>query len=952
MRPRLPSPRALLIVAAIVVALVGLYALAGFVLLPRWLKAEATQRVQAGLGRTLALGEVAFNPFTLTLEIRDARLPDADGAPLLAFRRFAVNAQLASLWHRGAVLRSIALEGPVVRAVLRADGSLNLADLARLAPPAGAEASTTAPAPLRLAIGEFALSGGEIAFADQRHARPFETRLAPVAFTLRAFSTFEADDNAWHFNARSEAGETLDLGGTLFLSPLRAQGTLALGAVKAATLASYLGDALPFDLADGELALQGGFRFASGAAPDPATSLALDLQSLDVDRLALKARGDDQETLRLDRIELRGGQADLVRRDVRLESVAVRGGRLALWRDAAGGNSISALLPAAPPAPDGPAPAPSPPSSPAPAAPGPAWHFALRESGLEQLAVSFEDRGLASRPRLDVAALAVKTGALSSDLAQPVEATVDLTLASGGTLAATATVTPQTAVARGTLRLADVDLRPVQPWLARATQLTLQSGRASAELDVARDAKGVFTAAGTLGVADFATRDTSLRQDFLKWKQLRLTGVNWRSEPLRLRIREVVAQAPYARVIVSPERHLNVSTVLSPPGTPLPAAPDEDADAPASSPPPAATVPTPGSAPDIAIGSVRITGGSANFADLWIKPNFAVALQDLEGTVQGLSSRADSRAVVDIRGTVDRYAPALISGEVNPLAAEVYSDLHLNFRNLEMTTANPYSGHFAGYRIEKGKLNVDLNYRIDKRRIDAHNKFVIDQLQLGEKVDSPDATSLPVRLAVALMKDRHGVIDIDLPVTGSLDDPKFRVGPLIWKAFVNLIVKAATAPFALLGSLFGGGDEVNQLLFTPGSAALDETAQTRLTALRKGLVERPGLSLEVPTGWSAADREALLDARLPAAVEAAWQQRRPKKDAVATPGQLEALRAEVRGTLVVSDEELTALGRARAAAMQDALLAGGEVDPARVFVINVPPLAAQGERVRLDLTLK
>lgn len=936
-------------------ALVAIYALAGFFALPRWLASTASERVQAALGRPLSLGEVAFNPFTLTLTVREAVLPDADGGPLAGFRRLEVNASLASIWRRGVVLESIAIDAPVVRAVLRPDGTLNLADLARLAPPDEPAPSPPPPAaPLRLAIGELTIGAGELAFVDRRRDRPFEARLTPVDFTLRAFSTFETRDNAWHFDARSAAGETVAFDGAVFLAPLRSRGTFALGAVKAATLASYLGDALPFELADGELALRGGFDVDTA---DGATQLAVNLQSLDVDRLRLKARGAADDTVQLDRIELRDGAADLVARQVRLGSLQVTGGRVALWREASGLTSIDALLgigtaSAADPTNGGGAV-----DGPAPGASSPVWRFDLAKAGVQQLAVSFEDRSLANRPRIELASVSVEAASLSSDLARPVDARLKVEVASGGTLDVDARVQPDSLETQGKLRLAELDLRPSQPWLARATQITLQGGRASAELAFDRDARGVMNASGTFGVTDFATRDGALKQDFVKWKRLRLDGLSWRSEPMRLRIRDVVAEAPYARVVISPERHLNLATLLSPPGTPPPASRDEDDEgSEAASTVSGTTRPARGPAADVAVERVRIDGGSAHFADLWIKPNFSVALQDLAGTVRGLSSRDDTRAVVDIKGTVDRYAPVTISGEVNPLAAEVYSDLHMDFRNLEMTTATPYSGHFAGYKIEKGKLNVDLNYRIDHRRIDATNKFVIDQLQLGEKVDSPDATSLPVRLAIALLKDRNGVIDIDLPVTGSLDDPKFRVGPLIWKAFVNLIVKAATAPFALLGSLFGGGDEVNQLLFVPGDATLDETARSRLAALRKGLIERPGLSLEIPAGWSEGDRAALVEAELPAAVEAAWElhkkQQKLKADAAATPEQLEALREQVRPTVVVTDDTLVALGRSRASAIQDALLAEGEIDPARVFVINVPPLALQADRVRMDLTLK
>ena len=142
------------------------------------------------------------------------------------------------------------------------------------------------------------------------------------------------------------------------------------------------------------------------------------------------------------------------------------------------------------------------------------------------------------------------------------------------------------------------------------------------------------------------------------------------------------------------------------------------------------------------------------------------------------------------------------------LSAALYTDLAMSFRNIELSTFNPYSGKFAGYNISKGKLTTELHYKVDGRKLDAQHHIIVEQLEFGDKTESKDAVSLPVKLAVALLKDRNGVIDLNLPVTGSLDDPKFKLGPIIWKVFVNILEKAVTAPFALLGSLFGGGPDL------------------------------------------------------------------------------------------------------------------------------------------------
>jgi hypothetical protein len=442
------------------------------------------------------------------------------------------------------------------------------------------------------------------------------------------------------------------------------------------------------------------------------------------------------------------------------------------------------------------------------------------------------------------------------------------------------------------------------------------------------------------------------------------------------------------------------------------------------------TAPGPASGSDmpisIAIDDISIQDGSANYADLWIQPHFAVGIQTLNGYIRGLSSDSRARAKVELNGKVDRYAPVRIWGETNPLASTTYSDIRMQFKGVELTSATPYSGHFAGYKIVKGKLSVDLRYRIENRQLNADHKFVIDQLELGDKVDSPDAVRLPLKLAVALLKDRNGVIDLNLPVTGSLDDPKFRLGPIIWKAVLNLLTKIATAPFALLGHLFGGGEQMNYIDFRPGSAVLEQSEHDKLTALVKALKEKEKLELDVPVTFSPdVDGPALVAAMLNSrlleleSAQAAGSKRGkatapaqgaatassglsalmdsplPSDPALSDPAQRfrllvalhrallgkdaplpepaqvaqdaakkkdlqpdfsaanAALEAAVSGKLTVADGALEVLGKHRARAIQDVLLAGTDIDPARVFVIGSSPKGAPDkDKVRVELALK
>jgi hypothetical protein len=406
----------------------------------------------------------------------------------------------------------------------------------------------------------------------------------------------------------------------------------------------------------------------------------------------------------------------------------------------------------------------------------------------------------------------------------------------------------------------------------------------------------------------------------------------------------------------------------------------------------------------IRIRQVRIEGGRMDFADLSIQPNFAAEVQQLGGTVSGLSTAFSSRATVDLEGRLDEFSPVVISGTVQPFAFDRFTDIGLKFENIALPVFNPYSGQFAGYNIAKGKLTTDLRYRIDARKLDAQHRIRIDQLEWGEASPNKGEATLPVKFATSLLKDRDGVINLDVPVTGTLDDPTLRIGPIVWQIIKNLIVKAVTAPFALLGSLFAGAEDAQFVDFAPGAANLEAAAAGRLAALSKGLVQKPAVSIDIPIGAVAAlDAPALLrqrylelrsatiatvlrrragsDASLPVfealpprqqreVLEALLKElggpqpevpqppappegrSRAEAKALAEAAVIEFLDQAARARVALEDGALATLGRERAAAIQRALLAGNELEPARVYLVTEGKVGDQEGKVRFELGLK
>jgi hypothetical protein len=402
----------------------------------------------------------------------------------------------------------------------------------------------------------------------------------------------------------------------------------------------------------------------------------------------------------------------------------------------------------------------------------------------------------------------------------------------------------------------------------------------------------------------------------------------------------------------------------------------------------------------MAIKKIRLEAGRTDFTDLSITPNFSAGIKSLQGTVLGLSSNPNSRAKVELRGNVNQFSPVSISGEVNVLSAALYTDLTMDFRNMELSIFNPYSGKWAGYDIAKGKLTTEMHYKVVGRQLDAQHRIIIDQLEFGEKTASKDAVSLPVKLAVALLKDRNGVIDLPLPVSGSLDDPKFRLGSIIWKVLVNILEKAVTAPFALLGSLFGSGPDIQFIDFQPGSKDLTAAQSDKLKSMVKALQERPQIKLEIPIATVPdLDRPALLVATLDSQIadvqaetpkgarKAAAAAAPPSFDQLDPPAKLEVLarlyardfgsqpkypdsvtaikqkpdliaakidflNSALREHTTVGEDQLTDLGQQRALAMQRALLTDTAIDPARVFLVVSDKAKEKDGAVRMELSLR
>ena len=534
-----------------------------------------------------------------------------------------------------------------------------------------------------------------------------------------------------------------------------------------------------------------------------------------------------------------------------------------------------------------------------------------------------------------------------------------------------ASVAPVTADLRVAVK--DLGIQPFQPYIQDKVKVTITDGRLTTtgrlELSI-KEPQGLqakFT--GETNLAKFGAIEKTTSDELLNWESLALQELSVGYNPLSIRAKKIALADFFAHVVIQPDGRLNFQEITDTNEAAKPA----DQPKPAASPAKTEIAAPSGStgAKDVQIEALTLQGGHIQFQDRTLKPSYSADMTEIGGRVSGLSSQETSLADVELRGKMNNSAPLEITGKVNPLKQELFVDLRARFTGMDLSPTSPYSGKYVGYIIEKGKLSFDLKYLIDKKKLNSENKVFIDQFTFGEKVDSPDATRLPVKLAVALLKDRKGEIHLDIPVTGSIDDPKFSVFGIVLQVIGNLITKAVTSPFALLGAAFGGGEGMQYVEFDAGLASIPADGLKKVDALVTALSEKPSLKLEIAGYVSPeADREGLKQYFLQRKVKAQKLNDLVKKgspaapldEIVVAPAEYEkyltlAYRAEpfpkprnVIGMvkslpvpemeklmlthIAAGDEELRQLAARRANTVKDALLKPGKIDAERVFIVE------------------
>ena len=964
--------------AIIGVSCVALYALVGFVLIPYVIERYVFPAVAEQLKRPVSVKEVEFNPFTLALRLVGVEVQEQDGSPVLGFEEFFIDFEAVSIVRQAYVFDTIRFGIPYVSAKVAKDGHMNLVDLvppkeSTPSPPVE-EGKKEIPA---VQIGHLEIAQGVVEFRDDSKSRPFAIDIVPINIQLNNFHTKPGGDNAYSFTAELGQGETLDWKGTVTLEPIRSEGTLVLSGVQVPTLFRYVQDRFNFDVTSGTLDVRGAYRFDTGAN---AVELEVSDSSVHLNGFSLGEKDDPEAVITIPTLNVDGIRVSLNNRSLSVESVIMNNAANRMWRNPDGTVNLQTLFASTEPQlPSDRSEKSSKPS----ASDEQLWTVAVKEVQVSHHAIRFEDRTLPLPARIEVTDLSVKT----RDLAYPFKGSIPLTVEhrinETGRLAVDGQVAPDPLSLDVAVTLKGLALAPFQPYTESFSRLAIEDGAVDLDGKIhvgpVQGKEPRMTFQGNVGVKSLALTHRDSGEPVASWKQLQLKQIDLAVDPTTVVVDEVGLEQPTVYVTIGSDGTTNLAAV-GPPATQSQAdseqhpGPKTDKKA----------------APAIAIKTVKLLKGVVSFKDESIIPPVRTALNDLTGTVKGLSSKQLAKADVEISGRVDRAAPLKVAGQINPLSEHAFTNLTVKFDSVDLIAASSYSGKYAGYPIRKGKLFLDLAYKVSQRQLEAENKVAIDQLTFGDKTDSPDAVSLPVPLAVALLKDRKGRIDIDLPIRGDLNDPDFKYGKVVWSTLLNLLTKLVASPFTLMGKLIpGGGDgeDLQYAAFEPGESVLSPGERKKLDALAKGLEDRPGLKLEV--GGAAdpvRDRQALGYQRLQSMILVKWRQEKrvPSEAAVppdeearlvrelfeqqppaitsassgaATPGgppkplTLEEMKQRLVVSMPIDETALRDLAQRRADAVREQLVGVGHVAEERLFLTE-PMLAATGhDLVRTALSI-
>ncbi|RJX34267.1 MAG: DUF748 domain-containing protein [Desulfurivibrio sp.] len=903
--------------------------------------------------------------------LREIKVVDRQEQPLLSFPELTVDIDRAHILRKEFHLTKILWKKPELFVQRDEGGQVNLAGLVVPAPEeAGKAAPAAAPLPLLVEVAEAAVEEATIHFTDKTVAGPLQTTLQAVNLQVKNFSTGPDKSAAYQLALTSESNEQVRINGGFSLEPLKLTADAGVENVQLGKYSPYYEKALRATLAAEKVKAVAHLDYA-------AADSTLLISGLGVELGGFSMTGPDGATrVVIPDFAVSEAEVNLKDKTVVVGRCASQGAVIPLTRRKDGAINLQDFLAAAPQSPPAAAEA----KKEDEAAPPAAWQVLVKAVDFAGYEVAFTDQVPEEPVTLIMDQLHLAAGNVTTRPGEECSVALDLRLNKSGKVKVQGSAGLTPLALRLDVDLADLPLKSVQPYVEQKLNIIMADGQGAVKgrmtLDRRQGGEVAITFQGEAGSRKFACLDARQGGKLLGWEAVQVKKLQVETSPMRLKTEEIVFTGLSAFVLRNQEGVLNLSTIVR-----KEEGGKERQEAPAAA----------EARPEVEIRLVRLADCRVNFTDRSVAPQFQTTLEKIDGSIKGLSAARDVSAEVNITAKLDQHSPVKVTGTIRP-SQDFYTDVTAEFSDIELSPVSPYTLKYIGYPLTKGKLDLKLHYLIEGRKLTSDNKAFVDQITLGEFVKNETAVDLPVQLAISLLKNRRGEIDLNIPVSGQLDDPEFSVVKVVFKILYNLIVKAVTSPFSLLGAIFEGGGEEQHVQFAAGEAEVTPEAMEVLAKFAKALYDRPAIKVEL-TGQvdPAEDGRALTQLRFDRLLKVQKMKDLARKEAAVSEvdaiditadeyerylkkaykaaeferpknflGLLKDIPAEemeklLYDNIVITDNELRNLAVERAGAVRDVLIEKGPVEPERIFLIEPKGAAgaAEGERgMRVQMAIK
>lgn len=688
-------------------------------------------------------------------------------------------------------------------------------------------------------LADLEIQNAAVSFQDSSNENDFKTNIFPLNIRVENFKAGNSVSGKYSLNFVTEIQETIESNGRFQTNPVQAEGGVTLSNLIINKYEPYYERLIGFDIKTGGLNVSSGFDISG---TQEKFDIKINSQDVMIKTLSVFDQHTKEEMLNIPELKIKDAFIDVGNKIIETGNIVAQNGKILIKRLKDGRINLVKSVQIDKQAEE---------SKTTKNATGAGktkegntspWDVTVNSFDAAGFNVKFHDLTNSDPVKIDLSHISITGSDIKTFGKDQGKIASQINWNKDGRISVRGSLVPSELRAALDIDLGKIDIKSLQPYFTDAIRVLVTDGtidtKGKLNLLMGGKTSEQIGFVGEASITNFISLDKKSAKDFFKCNSLFLSGLDVSLFPVKLQIKDISLTDFYSRIIVTDSGETNLNSIFKKePASAQSGESTENQEKAVFEP------------PQIGIESVTLQGGNVNFSDYMTQPNFTAGMKQIAGSINGLSSNSESRADIHLQGLHGESSPLDIIGTINPLAQKKFADIDVSFKDIELIKFTPYSSKFLGYKIEKGKLLLDLEYNIDDKKLKSENRIRFDNFELGEKTNSESATSLPVGLAISLLKNPDGQINLDLPVTGELDDPEFKIGSIIFKMLANLVIKVVASPFSIIGSLFGGGEELSFVDFEYGDGEIKNKNYEKIDKLVQILHQKPSINLEIEGGF-------------------------------------------------------------------------------------------------------